>query len=129
MSVTLHTLAPPPAPTDLSVIDKTDKSVTLSWNSASDLNPQLFSGYYVERCLQGTDNWEKCNTVPIRAPSYTVKSILNDLLANTLFSGCMQFFLLDLKISLCQKLFAKPSGVTRAGSSHMGLNALCKWSQ
>ena len=90
-------LAPPPPPTDLMITDKTDRAVTLAWYSPSDLNPQFFSGYYIERCLEGTDDWVKCNAMPIRAPKYTVRSISMKYIAAKIVFRLMTSFVLYIK--------------------------------
>ncbi|XP_076821104.1 immunoglobulin-like and fibronectin type III domain-containing protein 1 [Clavelina lepadiformis] len=65
-------IPPPPPPTDFQITDKTDKSVSFSWTSPSDLKSENFKGFAVERCLEGREQWEKCNTTPIRSSKFMV---------------------------------------------------------
>jgi len=81
--------APPPPPTDLKIVDMTDKTVSLEWTAPSNIEPNQFNGYFVERSPEGTDKWIKCNDVPIRKSYYKVQSINNCFASDFLVKrGC-----------------------------------------
>ncbi|XP_078481079.1 immunoglobulin-like and fibronectin type III domain-containing protein 1 isoform X2 [Ciona intestinalis] len=65
-------IPPPPPPTDFQMVDKTDKSITFTWQPPPNLSSSNFNGYFIERCYEGKDNWVKCNETPIRGSKYKV---------------------------------------------------------
>ncbi|KAL0200859.1 hypothetical protein M9458_004046, partial [Cirrhinus mrigala] len=62
----------PGPPTDLAVTEATKSYVVLSWK------PPVQRGhegvmYYVEKCLVGTDTWQRVNTgMPVKSPRFAL---------------------------------------------------------
>lgn len=58
----------------LDIVETTKSSVTLQWKPPKDDGGSELSGYVIEKCLEGTDNWEKCPGIFIQ-PKATIKHL------------------------------------------------------
>uniref|UniRef100_A0A8C1JFC5 Myomesin-1 n=1 Tax=Cyprinus carpio TaxID=7962 RepID=A0A8C1JFC5_CYPCA len=62
----------PGRPRDLSVIEATKNYVVLSWKPPGDKGHEGVM-YYVEKCVSGTDSWQRVNTeIPVRSPRFAL---------------------------------------------------------
>ncbi|XP_029446928.1 myomesin-1 isoform X3 [Rhinatrema bivittatum] len=62
----------PGPPTDLSVAEATKNYVVLSWKPPG-LRGHEGIMYYVEKCVAGTDNWQRVNTeIPVKSPRFAI---------------------------------------------------------
>nr|XP_033789856.1 myomesin-1 isoform X2 [Geotrypetes seraphini] len=62
----------PGPPSDLSVTEATKNYVVLSWNPPG-LRGHEGIRYYVEKCVAGTDNWQRVNTeIPVKSPRFAI---------------------------------------------------------
>lgn len=58
----------------LETVEATKSTVTLQWKPPLDDGGSDISGYVIEKCLEGTDNWEKCTGVFMQ-PKGVVKNL------------------------------------------------------
>jgi hypothetical protein len=58
----------------LEAIDTTKTTVTLQWKPPKDDGGSELSGYIIEKCKEGSDNWEKCSGIYIQ-PKATIKNL------------------------------------------------------
>uniref|UniRef100_A0A673GXH6 Myomesin-1 n=1 Tax=Sinocyclocheilus rhinocerous TaxID=307959 RepID=A0A673GXH6_9TELE len=62
----------PGRPCDLSVIEATKNYVVLSWKPPGDKGHEGVM-YYVEKCVSGTDSWQRVNTeIPVKSPRFAL---------------------------------------------------------
>ncbi|XP_042584664.1 M-protein, striated muscle-like isoform X4 [Cyprinus carpio] len=62
----------PGRPRDLSVIEATKNYVVLSWKPPGDKGHEGVM-YYVEKCVSGTDSWQRVNTeIPVKSPRFAL---------------------------------------------------------
>ncbi|KAI5104114.1 myomesin-1 isoform X6, partial [Silurus meridionalis] len=62
----------PGKPRDLTVIEATKNYVVLSWKPPSDKGYEGVM-YYVEKCVTGTDSWQRVNTeLPVKSPRFAL---------------------------------------------------------
>ncbi|KAF4110534.1 hypothetical protein G5714_007565 [Onychostoma macrolepis] len=62
----------PSRPCDLSVIEATKNYVVLSWKPPGDKGHEGVM-YYVEKCVSGTDSWQRVNTeIPVKSPRFAL---------------------------------------------------------
>ncbi|TRY58876.1 hypothetical protein DNTS_027465, partial [Danionella cerebrum] len=62
----------PGRPQDLSVIEATKNYVVLSWKPPGDKGHEGVM-YYVEKCVSGTDSWQRVNTeIPVKSPRFAL---------------------------------------------------------
>jgi hypothetical protein len=57
----------------IEVVDSTSTSVSLTWKPPKDNGGVDLSGYVVEKCLVGSDKWERCSTQT--QPKATIKAL------------------------------------------------------
>jgi hypothetical protein len=70
--VVLDRPAPPEGP--LEAVEATKSTVTLQWKPPKDDGGSDIAGYIIEKCLEGTDTWEKCPGIFIQ-PKATIKHL------------------------------------------------------
>jgi hypothetical protein len=58
----------------LEAVETTKNSVTLQWKPPKDDGGAELTGYVIEKCLEGTDKWEKCPGIFIQ-PKATLKHL------------------------------------------------------
>ncbi|XP_067256086.1 myomesin-1 isoform X6 [Chanodichthys erythropterus] len=62
----------PGRPRDLTVIEATKNYVVLSWKPPGDKGHEGVM-YYVEKCVSGTDSWQRVNTeIPVKSPRFAL---------------------------------------------------------
>uniref|UniRef100_A0A671QW68 M-protein, striated muscle-like n=1 Tax=Sinocyclocheilus anshuiensis TaxID=1608454 RepID=A0A671QW68_9TELE len=62
----------PGRPCDLSVIEATKNYVVLSWKPPGEKGHEGVM-YYVEKCVSGTDSWQRVNTeIPVKSPRFAL---------------------------------------------------------
>ncbi|KAB5579521.1 hypothetical protein PHYPO_G00195990 [Pangasianodon hypophthalmus] len=62
----------PGKPRDLTVIEATKNYVVLSWKPPGDKGYEGVM-YYVEKCVSGTDSWQRVNTeLPVKSPRFAL---------------------------------------------------------
>uniref|UniRef100_A0AAY3ZY31 Myomesin-1 n=1 Tax=Denticeps clupeoides TaxID=299321 RepID=A0AAY3ZY31_9TELE len=62
----------PGKPLDLAVIEATKNYVVLSWKPPSEKGHEGVM-YYVEKCVAGTDSWQRVNTdIPVKSPRFAL---------------------------------------------------------
>ncbi|KAK7175876.1 hypothetical protein R3I93_000212 [Phoxinus phoxinus] len=62
----------PGRPCDLTVIEATKNYVVLSWKPPGDKGHEGVM-YYVEKCVSGTDSWQRVNTeIPVKSPRFAL---------------------------------------------------------
>ncbi|KAA0723880.1 Myomesin-1 190 kDa connectin-associated protein 190 kDa titin-associated protein [Triplophysa tibetana] len=62
----------PGRPCDLSVIEATKNYVVLSWKPPGEKGHEGVM-YYVEKCVSGTDTWQRVNTeIPVKSPRFAL---------------------------------------------------------
>ncbi|XP_025978620.2 myomesin-1 isoform X2 [Dromaius novaehollandiae] len=62
----------PGPPTDLQVIEATKNYVVLSWKPPGQRGHEGIM-YFVEKCVAGTENWQRVNTeIPVKSPRFAV---------------------------------------------------------
>ncbi|KAK2914387.1 hypothetical protein Q8A67_002786 [Cirrhinus molitorella] len=62
----------PGKPCDLTVIEATKNYVVLSWKPPGDKGHEGVM-YYVEKCVSGTDSWQRVNTeIPVKSPRFAL---------------------------------------------------------
>ena len=66
------TIRVPGAPGTPEVYNATDKSVDLRWTPPTDHGGSRITGYFIEKCEVGKDQWVRINRSSIREASYVV---------------------------------------------------------
>uniref|UniRef100_A0A8C4S292 Myomesin-1 n=1 Tax=Erpetoichthys calabaricus TaxID=27687 RepID=A0A8C4S292_ERPCA len=62
----------PGKPCELSIIEATKNYVVLSWKPPGQRGHEGIM-YYVEKCVSGTDNWQRVNTeIPVKSPRFAL---------------------------------------------------------
>ncbi|XP_037748723.1 myomesin-1 isoform X1 [Chelonia mydas] len=62
----------PGPPSDLNVIEATKNYVVLSWKPPGERGHEGVM-YFVEKCIAGTENWQRVNTeIPVKSPRFAV---------------------------------------------------------
>uniref|UniRef100_A0A667XY80 Myosin binding protein Ca n=1 Tax=Myripristis murdjan TaxID=586833 RepID=A0A667XY80_9TELE len=69
------TLAPTSEPIRLTVDDVTDTTCALKWRPPERIGAGGISGYIIEYCKEGTDQWVQANQEPVEKNQYRVKDL------------------------------------------------------
>uniref|UniRef100_A0A3B4ANB1 Uncharacterized protein n=1 Tax=Periophthalmus magnuspinnatus TaxID=409849 RepID=A0A3B4ANB1_9GOBI len=100
----------PGRPRELQVTEATKNYVVLSWKPPGEKSLEGLM-YYVEKCVSGTDNWQRVNTdIPVKSPRFA----LFDLAEGKSYSfrvRCCNSAGVDSNILLCTDIPAAPGKV------------------
>lgn len=68
-------IAPTSEPTRLQVDDVTDSTCALKWRPPEKIGAGGISGYIIEYCIEGSDQWVQANEAPVEKNQYRVKGL------------------------------------------------------
>lgn len=69
---------PPTEPLDVQLTEVLKKSATVSWKPPSSDGGSPITGYFIERCLAGTNRWIRITKDLVTAETYTDKEVVED---------------------------------------------------
>ncbi|XP_054463205.1 myosin binding protein Ca [Anoplopoma fimbria] len=68
-------IAPTSEPTRLMVDDVTDTTCALKWRPPEKIGAGGIDGYFIEYCIEGSDQWVQANEEPVEKNQYRVKGL------------------------------------------------------
>ncbi|CAL9692742.1 unnamed protein product [Knipowitschia caucasica] len=68
-------IAPTSEPTRLQVDDVTDSTCSLKWRQPEKIGAGGIQGYFIEYCVDGSDQWVQANEVPVEKTQYRVREL------------------------------------------------------